>query len=194
MPDEQHPDESPTLQTLPFDIKDHILSLLGSPQDLLSFSLSSKEWASLIIPAHIEYRELRIRANRLAVWKHLAARADLAKNIHSLRLISSKDESKEVFPRTLVPASAAETVTTRPLEVDGVVVGQLQNRRPLPEMVKAIRNFRSLKSFTWVASNGHGEVVEEIFEALGRCRALTALRLGNIIVNHDYLGPDASVG
>ncbi|KAF8900468.1 hypothetical protein CPB84DRAFT_1778999 [Gymnopilus junonius] len=193
IPEISHSGEPQTLQNLPFDMKDQILSLLDSPRDLFSFSLSSKEWASLIVPAHIEYREIRIRANRLAVWKHLAKRTDLAKNIRSLWLMSSKNETKEVFPRTLVPAFAAEAVTIRPMLVDGVAVGQLQNKRPLPEMVKAIRNFRSLRGFMWTACDGHGELVEEIFEALGHCRALAALRLGDVIVNRDYLGPSASL-
>ena len=189
---EQH-DAPITIHTLPFDIKDHLLCLLDSPKDLLSFSLSSKEWATLIIPNHIEYRDLRIRANRLAVWKHLATRADLSKSIRSLWLMSKENESKEIFPRTLVPSYAADTVATRRLEVEGALMGQLQNRRPLPEMVKAIKNFKYLKRFSWTASDGHGDVVEEIFDALRRCTGLTALRLGDIIVERDYLGPSASV-
>ncbi|GLB43229.1 hypothetical protein LshimejAT787_1301300 [Lyophyllum shimeji] len=94
---------APLLQ-LPHEILDEILSLLGSPSDLLAFSLASRACAPLVLPNHIEYRVLRIRTPSNALWAHLAARQDLARNIRELRLCRRGDYSApDRMPTTLVP-------------------------------------------------------------------------------------------
>ncbi|KDR78203.1 hypothetical protein GALMADRAFT_224572 [Galerina marginata CBS 339.88] len=175
---EREQDELPRLEDLPFDIKDHILSLVEEPRDLLSFGLASKEWASMIIPVHTEYRELRVYSSRPDVWKHLAARADLAKNIRTIRLMTAKDLSREIYPWTMAGTQSSESST-------GI--------HPLPEMLQAIKNFKSLRSFTWIGSGGHSEVTQDIFEVLAHCRMLDELCLGQIFPRQDHLNPKASI-
>ena len=43
----------------------------------------------MIIPNHIEYRELEIRVDHPEIWQHLATRVDLAKNVRSVRITTS---------------------------------------------------------------------------------------------------------
>ena len=96
-----HNGGSLTLDNLPFDIKDDIISSVDAPSDLLCLALANKEWTSMIIPNHIEYRELEIRVDHPEIWQHLATRVDLAKNVRSVRITRQITSSKGLSSLTL---------------------------------------------------------------------------------------------
>lgn len=71
------------LLRLPFDILEHLLESLDSP-DLLSLALSCSTWKNIIIPHHLEYREIIMTIDHHSIWRHLAERPSLAENVRRL--------------------------------------------------------------------------------------------------------------
>jgi len=129
---------------LPFDILGHVVETLDRP-DLLSLALSCTTWKHIIIPHHLEYREISLSVDHHNIWKHLAERPSLAANVR--RLIITESEYYHSFisfppinffrwriPTTLVP----------PLS-DGDTLSHAyapQSDHPL----RALRNMRLLKT------------------------------------------------
>ncbi|KAI0297986.1 hypothetical protein BC826DRAFT_907371, partial [Russula brevipes] len=72
-----------SLLRLPFDILEHLVESLDRP-DLLSLALSCSTWKHIVIPRHLEYREISLSVDHHDVWKHLAERPSLAANVRRL--------------------------------------------------------------------------------------------------------------
>lgn len=154
------------LNELPFDLKDNILDLIEEPRHLISMALTSKDWLSMIIPNHLEYRQLRVYwPGHQNFWAHLALRADLANNVRSLRLTTKEDPALERLPRCLHQSGDAEEYHT----VFGPDTVQM--------ITEAILNLKSLKAFTWVGSQGHSMYTIPIFEALNEYANLEELHM-----------------
>ncbi len=73
------------LLRLPFDILDHLVETLERP-DLLSLALSCSTWKNIIIPYHLEYREISLSVDHHSIWRHLAERPSLAANVRRLSI------------------------------------------------------------------------------------------------------------
>ncbi|KAF9462820.1 hypothetical protein BDZ94DRAFT_1260400 [Collybia nuda] len=123
------------MNTQPFEITEKFLGSIGTPQDLLSLALTSRYWAELIIPRHIQYRELHLGPDgqTSSLWNHLAERKDLAKNIREVRL-TSMDRKWEIRPTTLVPSCDDQSENERNQE---------------RSFIQAFQNFEKLECFTW---------------------------------------------
>lgn len=126
------------MDILSFDATEHLLDSIDTTRDLLSLALTSRFWAELIIPRHIEYRKLHLDASdlHLPLWAHLAERKDLAKNIREVRM-TNIGRSWERLPTTLVPP------VVLPLAEH-----QLEDR-PDVVFLRAFQNFEHLESFKW---------------------------------------------
>lgn len=142
--------------------------MIDSPQDLASLALTSRDWASTIIPDYL-YRELNIRVNYSAIWKALAERPHLAKCTHTLRLL---DPSRN--------KSAA------PYECFGPTTDTLRN------MSLALEGFTSLRKFCWAGSRNALQINQTFLEALARCPALEELDLGPVSLQSDHRIPSIS--
>ena len=122
------------LLRLPFDILEHLVESLELP-DLLSLALSCSTWKNIIIPHHLEYREISMSIDHHSIWRHLAERPSLAANVR--RLVIAEPDSflpmstNWLVPTTLVPPSPRSTL---PLEQ--------QPDYPL----RALRNMKLLKT------------------------------------------------
>jgi hypothetical protein len=122
------------LLRLPFDILEHLLESLELP-DLLSLALSCSTWKNIIVPHHLEYREISMSIDHHSIWRHLAERPSLAANVR--RLVIAEPDSflpmstNWLVPTTLVPPSPRSTL---PLEK--------QPDYPL----RALRNMKLLKT------------------------------------------------
>jgi hypothetical protein len=173
----QPPNGSLTLNNLPFDIKDDIISSVDATSDLLCLALASKEWASMVIPNHIEYRELKVRVNHPKIWQHLATRADLAKNIRSVRITSSRERSSSTLTDFNEEAKAN-------LESLG---------GPSPEMLTALSNFKSLQRFMWIGNSGSSVLPDSVFKILVGCQALQEVKLWQLSPRLDQLATESSV-
>jgi hypothetical protein len=78
-----------SLLRLPFDVLEHIIQSLDR-QDLLALALSCSTWKDIIIPRHIEYREISLSVDHHSIWKHLAERPSLAANVRRLAISDSE--------------------------------------------------------------------------------------------------------
>ncbi|KAH9039137.1 hypothetical protein EDB85DRAFT_2141383 [Lactarius pseudohatsudake] len=78
------------LLRLPLDTLELIAEALHDRPDLLSLALTCSTWKSIIIPRHLEYREILLSVDHLSIWKHLAERPSLAANVR--RLVISDSE------------------------------------------------------------------------------------------------------
>ena len=172
---------SPALDNLPFDIKDYIISSLEAPSDLLCLALASKEWTSLIIPNHIEYRALKVRIDHPEIWQHLATRADLAKNIRSVRIMRQITGSRGPSSSTLTNFNEEATANLESRE------------RPSPEMLTALSNFKSLQRFTWIGNCASSVLPDSVFKILLGCPELQEVKLWQLSSRIDQLTTESSV-
>ena len=78
-----------SLLGLPFDVLEHVVESLDR-RDLLSLALTCLAWKDIIIPRHLEYREISLSVDHYSIWKHLAERPSLAANVR--RLVISDSE------------------------------------------------------------------------------------------------------
>ncbi|KAF9480643.1 hypothetical protein BDN70DRAFT_992540 [Pholiota conissans] len=159
---ERVPHKPAYLNEIPFDIKDWILAFINEPKHLLRMALVSKDWESLIIPNHLQYRILDARLDRGYLWDHLSVRADLAKNIHTVRLMAPTDHQRERYPVTLCPP---------PEDFEEL---------ELSKIASAFRNFKSLRSLTWMTNMSFRTLPNLVFGSLLQCHCLEELRLGQI--------------
>jgi hypothetical protein len=170
-----------TLDNLPFDIKDDIISFVDAPSDLLCIALASKEWASMVIPNHIEYRELKVRADHPEIWQHLATRADLAKNIRSVRIMKQITSSRGRSFSTLTGLNKKAKANLESLE------------HPSPEMLTALSNLKSLQRFTWIGNSGSSVLPDPVFKILVGCPELQEVKLWQLSSRLDRLTTQSSV-
>ncbi|KAF8494932.1 hypothetical protein F5888DRAFT_1714235 [Russula emetica] len=129
------------LLRLPFDILDHLVETLERP-DLLSLALSCSTWKNIIIPYHLEYREISLSVDHHSVWRHLAERPSLASNVRKLAIT----EPDSYYPtlsfmpincfRWQVPTTLVPPLTGGTLHPD--------QQRDYP--LRALRNMRLLKT------------------------------------------------
>jgi hypothetical protein len=170
-----------TLDNLPFDIKDDIISSIEAPIDLLRLALASKEWTSLVIPNHIEYRELKVRVDHPEIWQYLATRADLAKNIRSVRIMKQITSSSGRSSLTLTDLNEEAKANLESLE------------HPSPEMLTALSNFKSLQRFTWIGNSGSSVLPDSVFKILVGCPELQEVKLWQLSSRLDQLTTESSV-
>lgn len=67
----------------PLELLDTIASFVPLPSDLFSLALTSKALCSIIIPQHIEFREVCCDPRREMLWRLLADRLTLSRRITS---------------------------------------------------------------------------------------------------------------
>lgn len=152
------------MHDLPVEIAEHIISYIHSHKDLLSLALVSRAFPSLIIPKHIEYRELRIGPTTPHIWTHLAHRADLTCNIRTVVFQTPASGRLSRYPVTLVDDGHAVDVSEDNL-VDVIC--------------KAFRNMRRLENFCWRNSSYKSSTRSDvkILTSLSHCRSLTHVDL-----------------
>ena len=150
---------------------------IDSPKALLALSLTSQEWTTMILLNHIRYRELQIRVNRSEIWKHLATRTDLSKNIRKVYLIVATDHRHERLP---FPSSKPHGQATFLAE-------------DIHYVIQTLSHFESMTSFTWMGSRYRCPFIEEILGALTHCHKLVELVLGDICprIGRDRLNPES---
>ena len=136
------------LLRLPFDILEHLVESLERP-DLLSLALSCSTWKNIIMPHHLEYREISMSIDHHSIWRHLAARPSLAANVRKL-VITEHDSyhpslsftpincSRWQVPTTLVPPLSGNT--------NSITNSILRLGRLSDYPLRALRNMTLLKT------------------------------------------------
>jgi hypothetical protein len=90
------------LLRLPIDALELIAEWLDDRPDLLSLALSCSTWKNIIIPRHLEYREISLSVDHDLIWRHLAERPSLASNVRRL-VISDSDLYPGSVPLPPIP-------------------------------------------------------------------------------------------
>ncbi|KAF7304940.1 F-box domain-containing protein [Mycena kentingensis (nom. inval.)] len=159
-----------SLNSLPFDVSEHILCSIDTHRDLISLATTSSHWKERVVPSHSDYRVLRMSNRHPEVWRHLAQRPDLARTIREVTLRESdvssllsgqlKPERYPVVPRDVQPQAVVEDICV------------------------ALRNMSQLLSLTWVGPwDPHGlyyDVVDyphNVFDVLRHSNTLLHLEI-----------------
>ena len=129
------------LLRLPFDILDHLVETLERP-DLLSLALSCSTWKDIIIPYHLEYREISLSVDHHTIWRHLAERPSLAANVRKL-VITEPDSYYPTLSFMPVNCFRWQVPST---EVPSFPGGTLTPEQQRDYSLRALRNMRLLKT------------------------------------------------
>jgi len=127
----------------PVELFEAIISFLDEPRDLLSFGLTCRLIYYIIVPDHLEFRQLRCSPQRTYIWQALLERPRLAKNIYSLEL--ADEELLPHYNGLLVPT------TLEPF--NKFSINSPFSSESLPSfatiLAKAIMKMSRLKRFIW---------------------------------------------
>ena len=151
-----------TLTRQPTEILDAIVFHLDARRDLLSLALACKRLHAVVVPRHYEYRAVRCRLSRVAVWSHLAVHRGLARNVRRLEIMDERSAEPES-----VPSDVRSTDTDLESTDDELGMHDKQERI----LASALAKMSALQSFTWSCS--HAPIsIDHIWPTLLRCHAL----------------------
>lgn len=161
--------------SLPFEVLDLILSSIDDRKDLISVATTARALSSLIIPYHTEYRTVRISTGSPNVWRHLARRADLARNIRVLHMVEQSQCLPLVdrTPHTLVPGFGVRQPSD-----------DSEDERVI-NIARAVRNMSSLRRFVWLQPWTSGSWrakspnYNPVWHALSQSRSLKSIKVVN---------------
>jgi hypothetical protein len=165
--------------SLPLEILEEIASLIEHHNNLVSLALTCMVWKRLLIPAHTEYRIIRVRGRMFSMWAHLARRSDLARNIREIHLCEPDNFlSPDHYPTMLLDAGQLECTVSK------------EDQR-IGNMCQALKHMKYLEEFEWswngpkIGHPTHKAVHEaQIFNALSHCKSLKRLRLSGPFGEH----------
>ncbi|TFK61857.1 hypothetical protein BDN72DRAFT_849330 [Pluteus cervinus] len=158
-----------TTPALLVELLDTIFSYLDGHSDLVNLACTSHFFKSLICPRHIEYRTIRTTESLPHVWKHLANRLDLARNIREVRF-RARTGDRARYPTSLVDSHPSS---------EDQAVADLEHAK---NVAKALGNMDLLRVFEW-AEDIRDPVVDKkyrviVLDALSKVGAtLEELRL-----------------
>ena len=130
-----------SLIRLPFDVLEHVIETLDR-QDLLSLALSCSTWRDIIIPRHLQYREISLSVDHHGIWKHLAERPSLAANVRRLA-ISDPEWYQPGLSFPVISCFRWQIPTTL---VDSWPDTPISRMQQLDYPLLALRNMRLLKT------------------------------------------------
>ena len=164
--------------SLPLEILEEIASYIEFHSDLVSLALTCTVWNQLIIPAHTEYRIIRVRGKMMSMWAHLARRSDLARNIREIHLCEPDNyRSPDRYPTALLSA-------------DQSIAPVSKEDQRIAHMCQALMHMNRLEEFEWCWNSKFGRPTfksvheAQIFNALSRCKSLRRLRLSGPFGEH----------
>jgi hypothetical protein len=160
---------SPSIIDFATELLDLICSFIHSPCDLLSFALCSRRLSAIIIPYHIQYRDLVCSPWHRDLFAKLLEHPLRSSQFVSLSLELKKPsvdwQAKYIWPKSLVE----DLGRVWPM-VDGGI------DRAFDDVSKAIAS--SLVGLTSFRCDLHNSMLEHIFTALqGSCPKLSTLEL-----------------
>ncbi|KAJ7093399.1 hypothetical protein B0H15DRAFT_832182 [Mycena belliarum] len=164
------------LSLQPPELLDDIASLLVRPSDLLSLALTSKTLYAIVVPQHLEFREIRCDARRSALWVALAQHPGLARRLRSLEMYREPDLLRSnLVPRCLMSGDNDVPPVDCSLDVRSKTCSSQCTER----ICAAISPMSALMRFCFHHSNfAYLHPIETIFEAvLEHCLQLRELEI-----------------
>lgn len=103
------PVEGPSIMLVPIpfplELWEEIVYSVDSSRDLLSLALVSKFFDSIIIPHHIQYRNICCDLRRTYVWAHLIDNRRRTKGIRCLKLVDEREHGTQLPPLLVHPTT-----------------------------------------------------------------------------------------
>ncbi|KAF7348798.1 hypothetical protein MVEN_01399500 [Mycena venus] len=101
-----------SLALQPPELLDTIASFVAPPSDLLALALTNKALHDIVIPHHLEFREVCCDARRETLWKALADLPVLSGRINSLELLPEpyalRSSAQLLIPYSLSPGTTVQ--------------------------------------------------------------------------------------
>lgn len=161
-----------TLTRQPTEILDAIVFHLDARRDLLNLALACKRLHGVVFPRHYEYRVVRCKISRIAVWNHLAVHRGLARNIRRLEVMDERSAEPES-----VPSDILSTDTDLESTDDELNMHDKQARI----LASALTKMTALASFTWSCSHSLVEI-DHIWPILLKCQTLQDVQINDNLV------------
>lgn len=86
----------------PVEILNYIFFFVEDPRDLLQIGLSSKQFCSIVIPHHIDYRRIICTLGHVELWKRLIRHPALGSQLASLEFLLPQKRTSFTLPRSLL--------------------------------------------------------------------------------------------
>ncbi|KAI5121981.1 hypothetical protein M0805_001814 [Coniferiporia weirii] len=168
------PTPSPARRTLtrqPVEILDQIAAHVPGPRDLLALALTCRRMHDVVCPRHLDYRVVRCKLSRLAVWAHLASSRALAAHVRRLEVLDERAlPGRERVPGEVRAASDTEVEESG----DELAVHERQGRL----LVAALSRMVGLEVFVW--SCNHSPVsLYSIWPTLLKCQTLKSVEIND---------------
>ncbi|TFY62090.1 hypothetical protein EVJ58_g4085 [Rhodofomes roseus] len=161
-----------TLTRQPTEILDAIVFHLDEKRDLLNLALACKRLHGIIFPRHYEYRVVRCKISRIAVWNHLAVHRGLARNVRRLEIMDERGTEP-----ASVPSDILNTDTDLESTDDELGMHDKQER----VLVSALARMTALESFVW--SCGHSPIsIDQVWPTLLKCQSLKNVQINDNLV------------
>ncbi|KIJ28214.1 hypothetical protein M422DRAFT_99000, partial [Sphaerobolus stellatus SS14] len=68
----------------PPEILDNIAAHINLPQDLLSLAVTARAFHAIVVPNHLQFRDIRCDPRRVNLWRSLAQKPAYAARIRRL--------------------------------------------------------------------------------------------------------------
>ncbi|KZT66597.1 hypothetical protein DAEQUDRAFT_730009 [Daedalea quercina L-15889] len=161
-----------TLTRQPTEILDAIVFHLDAKRDLLSLALACKRLHGIIFPRHYEYRVVRCKVSRIAVWNHLAVHRGLARNVRRLEIMDERGAEPESVPSDILATDTDLESSDDELSMHG------KQERILSS---ALTRMTALESFVW--SSSHSPIsMDHIWPTLLKCQTLKDVQINDNLV------------
>ncbi|KAH9932343.1 uncharacterized protein B0H18DRAFT_987658 [Fomitopsis serialis] len=161
-----------TLTRQPTEILDAIVFHLDEKRDLLNIALACKRLHGIIFPRHFEYRVVRCKISRIAVWNHLAVHRGLARNVRRLEIMDERGTEPESVPSDILTSDTD-------LESTDDELGMHDKQERI--LVSALTRMTALESFVWSCS--HSPIsIDLVWPTLRKCQALKNVQINDNLV------------
>jgi hypothetical protein len=172
-----HP--SPRFNSLATELLDHICSFITSPHDLLSFALCQRRLSAVIIPSHIQFRDLVLSLAHRSLFRKLLERPLLASRFVLLEFVGNSQTF--IWPASLLKELDSEWPVMGKGDAGRVLDEVSKELVPAIQCLVGLTSFRSDLHYTGMA--------DRIFTALQvSCPALHTVEL----TYSSYSGPSRS--
>lgn len=172
-----------TILRFPPELIENVLAHVSHRNDLLSLATTCHQLNSLIMPRHLEYRKIQLDNEhyRPHVWKHLARRKALTRNIRVVEITDREQGSTERYPSTLT-----DGILDGPQEVRKWGIMSPEELKGLAHtMNEALSAMENITHFTF-RPLWNDELVEQNLEWIFFQTVLLKPSLHSLIFNGEY--------
>jgi len=160
-------DEATRLLTRqPNEILDMIAFHIDGRRDLLALALTCRRLRDIVLPRHLEYRDIHCKPSSDKVWRHLIAHPLLACQVRRLHILDNRSREPEI-----IPSRADE-------EPDIPLCGLALHKEHERLILEALAKMTTLTSFYWACHNSP-ICFEDVSPTLFTCEMLKEVEISD---------------